>query len=232
MSYRLEICHPNEFLQGKWQFVETVGEDWINHLRSPSFDIYPGLMVRVGLSLYLGIYNDTECVDVGSNSQVTRNLSKYHLNFLFNRSFPEAWAQSHSPIDMMSAILPLVSTRRLFDACAASIKYSVSRMSMLSSQFYKIMNIAIDYDREFTEEEWSSLIRMQESTNNQQSLVEALQFLRLFRNSMVLSNAISVMDSVQIEANDYIFEEAHRRKLADLLRREVPFHEIAEGLVR
>lgn len=208
----------------------------MDHLRSPSFDWYRGLMVRIGRR-YDGIFSDTECVDVGAlSAAVTRLRPLDNQRFLFSefigsQSFPDAWRTSQSPLNMIVAAQSIISKSRFIEAMAKCARYAIDRMSDPSN----LMKNALDaLDRQNPQEcrfchvnILNCIPFVQDDITFQTLYALADSLLPVFSHESYYTSSIPMRRLTNIQRS-----ATARIAMANILRATIPFHEIAEGLVR
>ncbi len=79
MKYSIEICHPNELVTGKWTVVDEMDAMSMDPIESPAFNMYRGLLVRIrgvstGFTYYAGIYGESSCLSVSQESDIMREI--------------------------------------------------------------------------------------------------------------------------------------------------------------
>lgn len=223
---KLEICHPNELIYNGWKFVEEVGDDWQDHLRSPSFEWYRGLLVRID-DQYTGIFNASECVDVGYLSDVMLAIYLHEPHrartFMNNKSFPEAWRTSNDPENMVTTLQNFLrSSDRLAWALLACVDDQ-------STNDIGLFNNVIQDVKLRLSDKHHSLRTLADSLSNYDGGI-------LNNNTAnALWSLVKITDDIR-RASDVIYylnkDNLIDQRLANILRREMPFHEIAEELVR
>lgn len=238
---KLEICHPNDFLKNRWIFVEDVDQDWIDHIRSPSFEWYRGLMVRID-GVYQGIYSDTECVDVGSRSAVMLSLTPTNdEQFMFNKfcrscSLPDAWKTSIEPDAMIYFAHKILSRHRVIVVITQCLRYAIQS----HNRHHLLMWDALDaLDTQSSTECIPMRQRIQSELNagsprnpDVRQILYALEDVLSFVGySSVYRNAVNAYDPINRIA-DIRNLMIGRIKFAEMIRNSVPFHEIAEALAK
>lgn len=238
---KLEICHPNEFLNNGWKFVEEVGEDWIDHIRSPSFEWYNGLLARV--EDYTGIFNHTECVDVGADSEIAntiRQLEPYYGSyFTEGKSFPDAWRSSKSPQQMIAGVRCFMRQEQFLPAALTCIEHAAKHyLYPLSGS--PLMFTTIEAMRMHLQGlpstmatclyEIRAFLPSLSSVNDHRKIYNAL--LSVFATLEHRSSATTILYSLGQIGGRVSIQIERDKTICDILRKEIPFHEIAEALVR
>lgn len=124
MSYRIDICHPNEIIKNAWvhaDHADTLASA-VDALASPIFTIYDGLCVRIVNKsnfalVYHGIYNAHECVNVGEGGKIQQF---YESNIL------EHWAYSSSASVLLDKYHGLMDKRKIISFLSKRIRESLT----------------------------------------------------------------------------------------------------------
>lgn len=251
----LEIAHPNEAIQNQWTKADEFDDHFIDHLSSPSFDVYHGLCVRAKEQsttkvIYTGIYNDSECVDVGFHSDVmARNSFDLTMNsrgFATGKSWIECWSTMPYPDALIYSIDRAINQQRLVSVMIQCVEEALSFVRELQSA--KTLLVAL---RAWTQgarneaiiDELVADIDILLSAENisqfayqeQHILIALFQFGKyITTNRSYVSRMFlaliwaGIPNAVYDSTARY---DRRRRKIADDIRRLIPFHEIAEKLV-
>lgn len=115
----IEIVHPDEFSQNKWEVVETLSseEGLGDFLKFPTFEWTPGTIVRA--NHYIGIFGQQFCVDVSGDSDFMGKREGRGL------SFPTTWHQSMNPVWMMNAVARILPRKDLTLVCCKLLNFVV-----------------------------------------------------------------------------------------------------------
>lgn len=135
MACTIEICHPAEFAAKKWQEVDT-GEDPLECIRSPVFEVVEGLIVRAlnenGHILYIGVYRNNEYIDVGPLSNVCLkypwSFDSDAVRFAAGLSWPARWDLCENPVWMINAIGGALNYRQKLDVAISFAERVVDYM--------------------------------------------------------------------------------------------------------
>lgn len=251
----LEIAHPNEAVEGRWTFVEEFEGRLVDHIASPAFDVYRGLCVRVREhetleEIYVGIFNDRECVDVGFHSDVMReqdfDSDGTAREFSLGKSWIECWATIPYPDALIHSIVDVIDRRKIVAAMAVCVEEALRANDVMSRG--KILLAAIHSWVNETPNETmigELVVELSESLDvdmsaelayAQRSALFAVVYLGNFilNHPHFASNMFVSCIWAWIPEGDYKLSDYNnrRRKIADDIRRLIPFHEIAEELVR
>lgn len=260
MSTLIQIAHPNELI---WRTVEEIpaSSSIQDHLASPTYEIYDTLCVRVIDSedeqvFYTGIYNATECVDVGPYSDVMSAYSfEYHDGAeRFARSMPswiECWRLNPYPESIMHAIYFMFSSMRLAKVLCVCIRDAMETMDVnigLSEKAYAVVIAVEDWSNEKIQsaDVYSKLFAFSDlfSTTSRddmpfgsQTIMYGIIYLGQFvtrqgKEQQLMRVMESCIGSRATGPNDFETFDDRRMEIANIIRGHIPFHEIAERITR
>lgn len=124
---RILVADASEVLENNWRVAEKMESDFEEHLQSPSFDWCEGTVVRVvdgQFTIYLGAYNETECVNIGAGSDIMESI-----NPIDSMSLVEFWSKDDNAMWLIQAATQLVSEDLVIRALAALIKPTYRALS-------------------------------------------------------------------------------------------------------
>lgn len=265
----LQICHPNELIANRWKTVETIDhvEDIPQHIASPVFEWFKGLLIRVidgEVIEYSGIFSDTACHDVGPNSDVMNNLQRRNdeealypssgLSWfdVWNHCYHASWMiqsiRSFVPLPIMiSVLMNLIEEES--DGFPDILKWLnvVKRVSEIDVPMYRrqLGNSAGYYydeaslrtaDPTPSEIIISSLMKQSELYFALYSICLVMEgektSVKYVIDSLVNANSWTRWDPIDndMDLSQHLVE-VHQRRLANRLRKLIPFYDIAVALV-
>lgn len=242
----VEVTQPERLLDNAWTTVETTADDqWMDHIESPNFHWSRGTIVRVrqGETLYTGIFNDERCVDVGPNSEVMKRSEwDYTENtkfFVRGLSWIEAWVDCTEAASMLWAVVPVSSMKSRVRAGLAIAKLTLDRAGSkkVEELFNKIQASYCESVSVLYEECMIHSQRQYEFGNadayNATCAVLRVASSRHTGRQFLLSDVPEFVYGVLME--DDIGSQVRFEKqceMAHIVRREIPFSEIADALVK
>lgn len=134
----IEAIHPNDIFDDDWKELLRFSEqgDLVDHLAYPSFDWYPGMIVRVvdefeEKFIYTGIFGENECIDAGYVSDLFRGRTKHSIYYYGHKEidFPEYWKRcpmADEFMDILSAILSKETMIKMLIPCVLPMLSMVS----------------------------------------------------------------------------------------------------------
>lgn len=253
MSFALEICHPNEMLSQSWKFVEQIESiDLIDHLHSPSFEVYDGLLVRVLRQMtldayYTGAYYNGEFFDIGPGSNVLKSIDfgerVLAKKFMVNKSLDEIWMFSTFGDDMVYGIRDVVPPSFLRDCSFMAL----NTVLPLAGDQARIVRVAIKATRmllagKTSQERWENVIsfakeqsRLAFEVNWQMMYCMEAVINVLYSPFTVFQNAaLAYGDSMGGgDANvELYYMDQRLAEFAHEVRKLVPFREVVLGAIK
>lgn len=241
--YTLETCHANDLVQDAWKVVDEISsiKSLNDHLASPSFDWHPGLCVRVRskgtIVMYSGIFNDHHVVDVGPASQVMAKFpmdaSDQSMNFSENLSALQCWSKSHSGSWLFQWLGPVLTRAECAKVCYELIKtvhpyYSFNYQA--SRQMIEAVAVWIEYQD--NNDEIRECI-YKSSIVEVSAIVDAGEVcIQKDHNLMIAYAAQCALDTVTAMINSCKVTAPQASQIVvDIVRNNLPFHEIALRLI-
>lgn len=223
----LEIIHPNNVVDGFWREVERPSslEDAMDHLSSPTFEWSIGTCVRVhdGTNiLYSGIYNHTECVDVGADSECVRRFQ--WTNGFRKGSLFERWHTCSNATVMLESVAPVISKQTMARAAVACIRVNPNfensdlNIKRLATQIEKWSNSDCSIHQLQYTADWA-----QSSIGWLAPVITPVTWVSRDDYNRIVSST-----PTKLSTSDYVNRQL---QMSYAIRKSVPFYEIAVGYV-
>lgn len=239
MKYLLQICHPNEVCLDAWKTVDEIDDhdDITEHLSSPTFDWYPGLVVRCIMPFdnvapeYIGIYGESECIDVSRTSDFCRRHSINRFESLIH-----FWCSTNNASEMFRLLSSTIPQRQRV-AVIMKILPMIQHLFTDASQArlaFECMNSIRAWLQGIDNPKLTRITSYQLNTsvvNNPQriaarAVIAAAESLSAPTDdhkegacAYFVGYALSIYNDTEQEDED--------RKIADVIRQHVPFYDIA-----
>lgn len=227
MRYFIKVCHPNEVIDRKWRTVDEFShiDELASHLSSPSFDWYPTLCVRVvdneHVILYDGIFNQTECVNVGPASEVMMK-SKWPEKLRAFNDYMTMWSEVQDAEQLMFAVQDFLPREYIIAARIAIAKTALrlhprSRFLKEAIEAYETTAVTGSHPR------YGSLMNLLASTPMTD---------RIGDSAFVIYHTLSI-GAISLDRCARYAERLYVNQsiVPDALRKAIPFHVIAEKIV-
>lgn len=230
MTYSIHVIPPDEILTSDGILVEQeTSIPLADVLASPSFETYPGLCIVVSDHrgrFFVGVFSESECVDITQDSQALR---RWKLDIEEN-DLIEFWRTQTSGLGLLRETQNLISEKSLrkiaYHACFELSKHVQDSAFVAGVDFLQspqnishkdiidsLGSVIYDEDSHFLDAAYATLITSIKMIHEDRSLV-----------TIFASDAIWCMGWLGV---------ADPRKLfADIVRREIPFHEIALAITK
>lgn len=229
----IEAIHPNEINKLRWNAVckFSVENDFRDHLASPDFEWYPGMVVRVidvsdNKFIYTGIFGENRCIDAGYGSKMFSKNNRRGTYYRSNPeiSFVEYWKYCTDAMEFIDTMTTSVSRKtkiRMMMPCVESVLPHDSR----------IYADAIELVRGWLEDRVPlSQIQSQYSrcgdgvltSSNQYASASVCTFL-----ATVLGNNLSSTVIDNIFMSKIVSKEKFHQEACEMMRNAVPFYDIA-----
>lgn len=256
MKYELQIAHPNEAVLDQWKHLEDITIQEISEsLSSPSFDWYPGLCVRVTKNLrspFVGIFNERECVNVTSSSEVFEKSFSGEdydaMRLSYDMNYIKFWRTSGDAVLMMNSIARFMPREYLVRIGLSLLMATSEKIQNAPRE--EISIIAKWLDGDVTTEETriiqAELIRSIGDFYQNREYVESS--IRLATSQLalathakrergtftsVMSKTIESLIDTEYQINPVPFDKTSiSGQFSGKLRELAPFHNIAEHLVK
>lgn len=238
MTYLLQICHPNEIIQHRWKTVDELSEVSMDAIASPTFDWYPGMVVRITDSsidhdLFVGIYGDTHCVDVSYNSNF---LHKNDLNYY--QSLIHFWTEGNYVSRMMAIAEPYATPQAKIQSL---IKFlHESRRLITDEEHHRAAEQCTA-----ALQQWLLGVLPVRIVDMMRKRLEAFQSRRgneMFSTRAIVTTALIIAEDDPREdmsghaayftayAMTALMDKEYSPVVADSIRENIPFYEIAVGI--
>lgn len=229
---KIKICHPNEIYDDRWMVVEVCNtpQEIVDHLASPSFETYDGLLAESHDSLF--VFNGTEFVNLSAESAVMKKTWNFDFScedFARNKNFIDAWKHTTMPSWMAGSIrdiIPIKTQIKTYLQCIRRFNYENILMIDVLERWCESEATNKDID-----EAISKLIFDGEFASQINIFFRNLGF---FANNYKLSNtfnaAVGFTHLVYALSLVEIYPEVSGPKICDVIRREIPFYDVAVGL--
>lgn len=244
--YSLQIAHPNEVIDDRWITVLTSEEDvpWVEHLQSPIFEWYEGLCVRIVSRdeiLYEGIYGRDVCVDVSPGSEVLYQHNWGLLGRITNLGgfgLLSRWKAAEDPRRMLGAIRRVVTKEqllRVYNACFEEVSLHLTHRDRL---------LLSDPDDDERDKMPTSIPELAyEMGLYRNSIIKNTESSELFNtfntqtgmevgsHCLGLVRGITLTTEIGPEGDEAVVCLPILKEFSDIVRREIPFCEIACKLI-
>lgn len=235
----LEIAHPNDIVLGKWREVgEFTDSEIADQLASPEFEWYEGLCVRIILGRSFRvidtqrIYSVSSCVHVGPWSTVVKNhpwsLNDQSNGYLLKNGWIQAWAECDNALWMMNGVLNFIPLKTLVQCAARCVQKaltSINRYENGRENAYLVADAVYQYvSGDITEGQLNGNIRSF-PVPMVGDIARAIDQL-VFSINSPFSAEQTVFYALRIIGED------SRPLLAEVVREQIPFYEIAVKLVK
>lgn len=254
MAHTLEICHPNDFLANRWKVVGEISDDpeqWADHIASPAFDFYRGLIVRVMYSgkhlKWIGVYNDTECVNFTHGSEILNRLWDFDTlrfdGFLREYDFLNAWHNSIEPDNMLYAVMRFIPKFTLIMATCDGVAKIATELGIdvVHHDVFNCIQCARDYCS--TGKKPSYFNRLFDKINklgnetagsgaDYQTIKAASELMSIFGHNIYTAPLPHASYAIERAIFSYEMDERKYIELdiSNMLRKFIPMHEICDGL--
>lgn len=223
MPFYIEICHPNEIQNDAWIIVDEIQEidEFREHLQSPNFTLYDGLLVRIKNYCIYACKGD-QFVQITLHAEIwTEEKSAGVLASTFHKYISRTTLMSfigRRILDAIQYIEPWYKNPIYDDAMASA--FSFLHAGDMSSIFaYNVMvagirNNLINEDREIRSVPLLVQLFIEElinDKNNQQNILTNIAVVLAYQNHD------DDVDGIQ-------------ETMADQMREEIPFMEIVLAL--
>lgn len=134
MTYIIDIAHPNALDDRRVVDEITDTSELVHALASPVFSWSPYDVVRVmenGRVLYAGFFTESECIDIGPESNIVRMLPDLPALKLDLVNF---WMTERNPFELLYRLRKVISQKKLKQVTIQCLKLSVN-LSNYQSQF-------------------------------------------------------------------------------------------------
>lgn len=249
---KIQICHPNDLFANGWKTVEQISasSNYKEYITNPNFETFEGLLVRVvsgTFHIYDGIYGVHKPVDVSQRSALMKNTewtreSSSSFRLVKGKSFPQFWMVWDEAPQMIDIIRNLIPRKTLVNALVQCIRaYEVMDVYKDALEF-------LDRGVEASKEERHAMIRKTKAASNitlssrEEFMLESMVYALLsITKQMYAQTALFYLAYANTDRfnggdqNHRKYElqlRANYANHADILRRVIPFHEIALGIVR
>lgn len=229
MTYFLQIAHPNDVLSDQWQSIELLHHfsELEDHLAAPTFTTYKGLVVRLIRNdeyAYVGIHDGNQFVNVGRSTCCMRS---YPSSIQATRNYISAWRMADDPQHMLPTVVRCLSRERVIRLAIKCLEFP--QETSFIDDTVKIVNQANLEEiknHEVRLQGWIDDIRYNELNTP----------LRL-QYAIYGSHALCYMITHDLQWIGGVFDATRDilgygslPSLCDLLRREVPFYDLAISL--
>lgn len=239
MSYLLQICHPNEIFRDGWKTIEEMSSIQFEYIESPSFEIYPGLIVRFlneSIDEYVGIYGDSHCVDVSQYSKVSKQYNIQHYHGLIHY-----WIESNDVSRMMDITefyIP-IKTRiefllkflpRALELTPTNPRHQIMADCLLAIQQWYLGECDINcVNRQYLKLRYLNDVPAREQLGTR-TILQAMNLINEQRPGYGLTGATAYFCAYAISELDNILLYTAQTDVADAIRRDIPFYDIAVGI--
>lgn len=253
MKYIIQTAHANHISYEDWTNADEADSEESAHdiLRSPSFDVYDGLVIRIvstsdWLLRYSGIYRGDECVcvDFGSAVSLKHPWNLTEESFDVSKGYPwwMIWNICKQPSWMIHAVKNAISRRRLVNALADCIS-STMPLSRMNYLLEKTILRAIDV----IENENSSDADLRSVYVDLNSQINGASMFMLAESAAYLTYSIMTKMTDKSMSQDMIYACAGSmveyiryikgytvatasEKVCDKIRNALPFYEVAMAI--
>lgn len=243
--YQIQTCHPNDM---KWNDVEYLRDaeeqDILDHLRSPTFDWFKGMGVRVKRSapgypvqiVYVGIYGSEECFSAESYRWL---MSQKVTGLDISKNFFDAWTEEENVTNLLLATYPFVPIKFLIKAIGSIVTETVRTDQLRNPNILKLVDDIIEYAQGDEDETVASRLSWEAEnlfyTSDYTQAVSALCGAATSKNQAHLFNALTDCFNEYINrspSQDFDRDNAFIRRLyADMFREEFPLLELTSRIV-
>lgn len=177
---KVETCDIDAFLENQWRVVDEVHEIH-DFLQSPTFDVYDGLMIRIG-SKYEGVYLRGKFRNLRNNfDRCAWDYNSDCIKFKKHKSWLEAWRQCFNPVWMAYSLCQTMPTMRMVEVAMFVIQTYIDKTNYQPTESFKICwNGLIDY-RE-TQGRSLKLYHSSFASNDLERAIHACSILTTHRN--------------------------------------------------
>lgn len=232
----MKIVPAEAYLDRKWKLVDEFSdlETYKQALRSPTFDLFDGMFVKVvGKKLhYFGIYQNEKFYDVGPSSAIKRkynwNYSSFSRKLTVGKSWPETWRECNEP-NAMSAAMKLLFPNKLVVKYGLNLCFRVAEHEKreLTQDQRKLANyILLWLDDKMTDAQ-AEQICQDHASYEFDTFFHALRALLDVIN-VPLQFVITYLN-LEDRAREHVPTHA---QIADMLREVVPMRDIALHLAK
>lgn len=241
MSYLVEIAHANDVILNKWKIVDTLDDlsSIQDIIASPHFEWEHTTVIRVrrsdGQYTYTGIYGDSACIDVGPQSDFIKNnpwrFNGNNMAPLINQSFVQRWVESKSAGEMIYGISKIIDEKtilRLLHRCLWSYLLPQINATPLALEAMDTLQAYLE-DRASVKAVVGISDRLYEYgsvANWINAIVDTCQIVANY------TTASSAMMEIVVSGAQYLgrsYEEIDEQ-IAEEIRRDIPFYDVAAGI--
>lgn len=232
MKHAIQICHPNEMIEGKWKSVGFVAsrEEIKDVISYPDFEIYNGLLFRCGSFACFGAFSNDRFLDLGSESKLMNKLRDAHLyGITKSTNFMSFWRDIDHPASLCGAIKLLMTREyriRLHRMCATMVR------PYILPEFHHLIDSPVLTQSDAERELSSVRIYLNDYTEPQRR--EAFHCLFTYLFSIVRSDddshtcLLSAMRAMSPYRRDYSITKEAKTEALQRIRAEFSFHEVIQ----
>lgn len=234
MTYLIDIAHPNALDDRR--VVDEVRDrsDLAHALASPVFQWSPYDIVRVmtedGLIVYVGFFTQSECVDIGRESDSMRLLDLRNVVASRYSSLIDLW-QKLDPYNLTWAIRTIVDYRKLVSVAIRCATYSAMNLHV---SFFEVLE-----SNQFTEDNFVKNLReiVRNSRNPSSAIEDCARAILLVVNSLNSSDVDLISPSVDYSVfsvikSHQISQKDAQVKIMNEIKSVLTFADILQGLAK
>lgn len=228
--------HPNH-LNLRVEVDEIIDmADLDQHLESPSFKTYPGMVIQCGP--YVGIYGKHHCVDVSVNTPVVRQFFNMAYGpYAIHRcdvNFIKAWNQCATASGMVAFLIGVLNHKILIKALAKISRYALHAIpkryphhEILIDQIESWVNgnrtlEEVEIAKTYADLSWRNYVR-HEHVNATYAAQSGIALANSIKDVSVM---VQVINNAAIHDNYRSYDDK-QKIFSDMLREDIPFYEIA-----
>lgn len=230
----LEICHPNDIWGHRWRAVEEFTDDVNDHLASPTFDVFDGLLARTPTDVW--VYHQETWVDVSASSEFRRaHTAGTSLHLYSHLDYVSYWRVCDDTGALLASISSFVPTALWASAAIVCIRKTIEYTKNVNPSIVAVLdrieeNLADD--QEVMRSGYFALTLVDEEfiPLNQRHIAQAIHDLS---EALTTNSNFYYACRIMIELESSLIQGRHRSSVnfSNTLRQIISFYDIAVHIV-